>query len=230
MDDEVLDRYKWFCSPNPGKDLEAISPLKKVLHDTHLQRIYEKRNGNSFKMLLRDIVFLHNFFPSRIFMDVWLEGWSGSWVLIYVVPMSRCQGRHFSIESHMHAGSWKVFQQQWALATKLIEGRRASQYQSRQRPRTSELSMEKSKRLIRLPTRLRVLQDTAMARGWPAKCFANLASKCTTETYKTQEMRKVYDLMATGSTTLGTLLCFTNRLNFPQCCGQDGLRVWLGQS
>lgn len=39
---DVLDRYKWFCSPNPGKDLDAILPVKKVLYDTHLQRIYEK--------------------------------------------------------------------------------------------------------------------------------------------------------------------------------------------
>lgn len=107
MDYDVLDRYKWARSLDPGKDLEAILPLKKVLYDNHLQRIYEKWNGNSFKILLRDIVFLHNFFPSWTFMNVWLEGWSGSWILIYVVPMRRCPGRHFSIQSHLHAGSGK---------------------------------------------------------------------------------------------------------------------------
>ena len=41
-------------------------------------------------------------------------------VLIYVVPTRRCQGRHFSVKSHMHAGSWKVLQQQWTLAIKMI--------------------------------------------------------------------------------------------------------------
>ena len=121
MDYDVSDRYKWSYSLGPGKDLEAILPLKKVLYDTHLQRIYEKWNGNSFKILLRDIVFLHNFFPPWTFMNVWLEGWSGSWVLIYVVPTRMCQGRHFSVKSHMHAGSWKVFQQLWTLAIKMIE-------------------------------------------------------------------------------------------------------------
>lgn len=107
MDYDVLDRYKWARSLDPGKDLEAILPLKKVLYDNHLWRIYEKWNGNSFKILLRDIVFLHNFFPSWTFMNVWLEGWSGSWILIYVVPTRRCRGRHFSVKSHLHAGSGK---------------------------------------------------------------------------------------------------------------------------
>lgn len=31
MDYDALDEYKWFYSPDPGKDLEAILPLKKVL-------------------------------------------------------------------------------------------------------------------------------------------------------------------------------------------------------
>lgn len=120
MDYDLLDEHKWFCSPDPGKDLEAILPLKKVLYDTHSQRIYEKWNGNSFKISLRDIVFLHNFFPCWTFMNIWLEGWSGSLVLIYVVPTRMCQGRHFSVKSHMHAGSWKVLQQPWTLAIKMI--------------------------------------------------------------------------------------------------------------
>lgn len=74
MDYDVLDRDKWIWSLDPGKNLKAILPLKKVLYDTHLQRIYEKWNGNSFKILLRDMVFLHNFFPSWTFMNV---GWKG---------------------------------------------------------------------------------------------------------------------------------------------------------
>lgn len=95
-------------------------PVKKGLYSVHLQRIYWNWNGNSFKILLRDIVFLHNSFSSWTFMNARLEGWSGSWVLMYVVPIRKCQGRHFSVRSHMHAGSWMVFRQQWMLEIEII--------------------------------------------------------------------------------------------------------------
>lgn len=151
--------------------------------------------------------------------------------MIYVVPTRRCQGRHFFVKSHLHAESWKIFQQRWTLAIKMIKGKNMPASTSRcrcqkdQGPNFPEFSMENNKGLIHLSTRLRVFQDTAMASAWPAKCFANSTSESTTETHKRQEMRKVYELNAVDSATLRTFLRFTTWPNFPQCRGQDGLRV-----
>lgn len=132
MDYDVLDRYKWARSLDPGKDLEAILPLKKVLYDNHLRRIYEKWNGNSFKILLRDIVFLHNFFPSWTFMNVWLEGWSGSWIFDICGSYEEVPREIFFRQKPSACRIWKVFQQHWQ--EKRSREKHASQYRSLQVP------------------------------------------------------------------------------------------------